>query len=84
MLWAYGEGNELMYHGSRGAVGLSDLFCTAELSGEDAGMDSEAAREDCTSSDPDYDFEIAPTGDSDELSLFWRVVGTSVSVKVLL
>ncbi len=82
MLWAYGEGNELTYHGSRGTASLSDLFCTAELSGEDAAEDLEATTEDCTSSDPDYDFEIAPTGDSDELLLFWSVVGTSVSVKV--
>lgn len=74
-IWAYGSSNTLAFHESWGAVALSDLFCTTELS---AG----AGDEDCTSSDPDYEFEVAPSGDADELALFWSVVGSSVSVKV--
>lgn len=78
-LWAYGADNSFAYHGTfRGSVSLSDLFCTTELSAEAEGD------ADCTSSDPDYEFEVAPSGDADELALFWTVSGSSVAVKVIL
>lgn len=85
-LWAFGNSNDLAYHGfaQKGSVTLSDLACSAELEEDDDEDEdgAEAAGEDCTSSDPDYQFEVAPSGDADELMLFWSVVGSSVSVKV--
>lgn len=76
LLWAHGVSNELAFHGEGfGSVSLSDLSCTTELS-------TVVTDEDCTSSDPDYDFEVAPSGNSDELALFWTVEGSSVAVKV--
>eukprot|EP00752_Nemacystus_decipiens_P012683 g11236.t1 len=82
LLWAHGFSNELAYHGdTRGTVLLSDLNCTTELSVE--VDDDEVEDVDCTSSDPEYEFEIAPSGDPDELALFWTVNGSSVAVKAV-
>lgn len=79
ILYAWGDSNTLAFHGSNnfGSLSLSDLSCTMELSAADADAD-----EDCTSSDPAYDFAIAPSGNVDELELFWTVTGSSVAVKV--
>lgn len=79
MLYAYGIANELAFHGDNfGIVSLSDLNCTTELS----PVAADGQDEDCTSSDPAYDFEIAPSGNSNELALFWTVEESSVAVKV--
>lgn len=83
LLWAHGVGNELAYHGTtRGTVSLSDLNCSTDLSADEDGDEDDDEEVDCTSSDPDYDFEVAPSGNSDELALFWTVDGSSVAVKV--
>lgn len=91
-IWAYGSSNTFVYHDSRGDFTVSDLLCSEmdvleddddaeeeeDSEGDDAAA-TETAAENCASSDPDFEFEVAP---HEDLALFWSVVGTSVSVKV--
>ncbi|CAM9378998.1 unnamed protein product [Pylaiella littoralis] len=79
-IWAHGSSNELAFHEDWGNVQLSDLSCSSELAAaEDAAV---TAAEDCTSSDPDFEFEVSVRSD---LTLFWIVADdeTSVSVKAV-
>lgn len=86
-IWAYGSSNTFEYHEDRGDFTVSDLLCSEAVvvedddsdSEEEDGTDAETAAENCESSDPDFEFEVAP---HEDLALFWSVVGTSVSVKV--
>lgn len=84
-IWAYGADNAFAEHAERGAVTVGDLFCgeTTEDS-EEATEDSDDGAEvmgSCVSSDPDFEFEVAP---HEDLTFFWNVVddGTAVSVMV--
>lgn len=84
-IWAYGSSNTFEYHEARGDFTVSDLLCSEVVEEEDddsEGDDAAAAEttaENCASSDPDFEYEVAP---HEDLALFWSVVGTSVSVKV--
>lgn len=82
-IWGYGFDNDLAQHAGRGAVTLTDLFCTGGVADDelDDDLDAETEVETCESSDPEFEFEVELDA---ELALFWSVVegGTAVSVKV--
>ncbi|CAM9712018.1 unnamed protein product [Ectocarpus sp. 12 AP-2014] len=85
-IWAYGNSNTFQYHGARGDFTVSDLLCSEVVEEEDDDSEgddaaaAETAAENCASSDPDFEYEVAP---HEDLALFWSVVGTSVSVKAV-
>ncbi|CAM9850698.1 unnamed protein product [Ectocarpus fasciculatus] len=87
-IWAYGSSNTFEQHENRGDFTVSDVLCSEAVVVEDddsdseegGGTDAETAAENCESSDPDFEFEVAP---HEDLALFWSVVGTSVSVKAV-
>lgn len=78
-IWGSGSDNDLAFHANWGSVTVGDLFCATGTDDDDAT--DVATANSCESSDPAFDFEVAP---ADDLALFWRVSedGAEVAVQV--
>ncbi|CAN0026268.1 unnamed protein product [Ascophyllum nodosum] len=72
-IWGAGKDNTLAEHAHKGSVTVTDIYCSGLAA---------ATKDECSSSDPEFDFEVAP---SLGLTLFWSVVesDTAVSVKAV-